>query len=84
MTNKKNLIKQIIYRSTHRGTKEMDILLGSFIKKNVDKLTDDELKEFSKLLTLDDSSLLKWYMKKDNGGTVPTTKVSKKLKKFKI
>ena len=32
MTNK-NLIKKIIYRSNHRGSKEMDILLGEFVKK---------------------------------------------------
>ena len=38
MINKKNLKKQIIYRSSHRGTKEMDLLLGSFVKKNIDKL----------------------------------------------
>ena len=35
MTNKDILKKQIIYRSTHRGTKEMDLLLGNFTKKNI-------------------------------------------------
>ena len=34
MTNKEILKKQIIYRSTHRGSKEMDILLGNFVKKH--------------------------------------------------
>ena len=33
MDNKKSIKKQIIYRSTHRGTKEMDLLLGEFVKK---------------------------------------------------
>ena len=37
MTNKKILKKQIIYRSTHRGSKEMDLLLGNFVKKYVDE-----------------------------------------------
>ena len=33
MANNEILKKQIIYRSTHRGTKEMDLLLGNFVKK---------------------------------------------------
>ena len=36
MINKEVLKKQIIYRSTHRGSKEMDILLGNFVKKYID------------------------------------------------
>ena len=40
MTNKDILKKKIIYRSTHRGTKEMDLLLGLFTKKNINTLND--------------------------------------------
>ena len=39
MTNKEILKKKIIYRSGHRGSKEMDLLLGNFVKKNIDKFT---------------------------------------------
>ena len=44
MTNKELLKKQIIYRSTHRGTKEMDLLLGNFVNKNIHQFNDIELK----------------------------------------
>ena len=50
MNNKKNLINQIIYRSTHRGTKEMDILLGNFVKKYINKFNDNELSDLDKIL----------------------------------
>ena len=43
MINEENLKKQIIYRSTHRGSKEMDILLGSFAKSKIKKLKEDDL-----------------------------------------
>ena len=43
MTNKEILKKQIIYRATHRGTKEMDILLGNFVKKYIEEFNDNEL-----------------------------------------
>ena len=49
MTNKENLKKQIIYRSTHRGTKEMDLLLGNFVRKNINNLNDLELKDLDNL-----------------------------------
>ena len=45
MQNNKNLKKQILYRSTHRGFKEMDLLLGKFVKKSIDKLSSNELKD---------------------------------------
>ena len=35
MTNKEILKRQIIYRATHRGTKEMDLILGDFVKRYV-------------------------------------------------
>ena len=35
MKNKKDLKNQILYRSMHRGTKEMDIILGNFVKKYI-------------------------------------------------
>ena len=35
--NTEDLKKKIIYRSTYRGTKEMDVLLGSFTKKYINR-----------------------------------------------
>ena len=40
-----NLKKRLIYRSQYRGTKEMDKLIGSFVKSNIDKLNIIQLKE---------------------------------------
>ena len=61
MINKEILKKQIIYRSTHRGSKEMDLLLGTFVKKNIDLFTDIELKDLENLLKTEDEILEKWY-----------------------
>ena len=36
--NVEQLKKKIIYRSNYRGTKEMDKLLGAFVKKYIDVL----------------------------------------------
>jgi len=84
MTNKEILKKQIIYRSMHRGTKEMDLLLGNFVKKYVDELNVTELKDLEKLLFIEDEILYKWYIKKNSDKLIPKTKVSILLKNFKL
>jgi|TARA_B110000438_G_C15752648_1_gene623671 antitoxin CptB len=82
--NKELLKKQIVYRSTHRGTKEMDILLGSFVKKYVEQFDVSELIELKKLLFIDDEVIYNWYIKKDLKSMIPDNNVSAKLKNFKL
>ena len=84
MPNKEILKKQIIYRSMRRGTKEMDLLLGNFVKKYIDKFSFDELEDLNKLLFIDDDLLYKWYFEKISNNTIPNTKVSAMLKNFKL
>ena len=82
--NKEILKKQIIYRSLHRGTKEMDLLLGNFVIKHVDEFNIDELKDLEKLLFIEDETIYKWYVKKVSDKIIPKTKVSIMLKNFKL
>ena len=84
MTNKEILKKQIIYRSTHRGSKEMDLLLGNFVKKYIEELNDVELNDLEKLLSLEDEILYKWYFEKNEHQEIPKTKVSALLQNFKL
>ena len=57
MINIDELKKKIIYRSNYRGTKEMDKLLGAFVKKYINDLSHDDLMKLEKLLNIDDSNL---------------------------
>ena len=84
MKNKKKLINQIIYRSTHRGTKEMDILLGSFVKRYINKFNDKELSDLVKILNYDDEILYKFYFNKNYNITIKGNKILEMLKKFKL
>jgi|TARA_B110000438_G_scaffold298002_1_gene345362 antitoxin CptB len=84
MTNKEILKKKIIYRSTHRGSKEMDLLLGSFTKNHINFFSDSELGDLNDLLEINDEILEKWYFKKNHEKLVPVNKVSLMLKKFKF
>ena len=84
MTNKEILKKQIIYRATHRGTKEMDILLGNFVKKYIEEFNDNELQDLEKLLFIEDEIIYNWYFKKNFNNNISSTKVSLMLKNFKL
>ncbi len=84
MKNNEILKRQIIYRSTHRGTREMDILLGNFVKKYIDEFNDSDLKDLRQLLFIEDELIYNWYFKKKSNTSVPNTKVSLMLKNFKL
>ena len=84
MANNEILKKQIIYRSKHRGTKEMDLLLGNFVKKHINELNSTELQDLAKLLFTEDEVIYKWYFEKNSDNTIPITKVSTMLKNFKL
>ena len=83
MTNKEVLKKQIIYRSTHRGFKEMDLLLGNFVKKYINNLEESDLEDLVKLLSVEDEIIYKWYLDKKISSSIKKTKVSMLLKNFK-
>ena len=84
MENKKKIVNKILYRATHRGTKEMDILLGNFVKKYINKLSDSELEDLNNILHIEDKILYQWYFEKINSETIPDNKISKMIKKFKF
>ena len=49
--------KRLIYRANHRGTKEMDILVGGFANAALGRLSAEELDQFERLLDVPDQDL---------------------------
>ncbi len=62
--DRKLLEKRLLYKSSNRGWKENDILLGSFAKQDISKLSDDQLKIFDVLLDESDVDIFNWINKK--------------------
>ena len=53
--------RKIIYRAEYRGIKEMDILLSSFVKTYINKLSLIDLKDLYSFLNLEDEAIFKFY-----------------------
>lgn len=56
--------RKILYHAWHRGTRELDLLLGRFADDAIGTLTDAELDEFEALLEVDDRELFSWILGK--------------------
>ena len=76
--------KKILYLSEHRGTKEMDLILSSFVKKYINLFDKRELVDLESLLNMEDEILYKWYLNQGEESLIPENNITKKLKKFKL
>tara|TARA_B100001248_G_C27227851_1_gene383351 strand:+ start:478 stop:735 length:258 start_codon:yes stop_codon:yes gene_type:complete len=77
------LKKKILYRSSYRGSKEMDILLGSFVKKYINELNFEQLLDLEKFLELDDEVILDYYNNNSNNKKVGKKFIHKIFSNFK-
>ena len=76
--------KKLIYRAGYRGTKEMDILLSTFVDKNIDLFNKQLLDELDKFLNFEDEVILNYYQYDIIKENIDKNEVSKMFKKFKL
>jgi len=80
--NIKDLKNKIIYRANYRGTKEMDKLLGSFTRKYIDQLNEEELEYLCDLLDCDDENLYKFNQGQNVTIEIKLNKVTEMFKNY--
>jgi antitoxin CptB len=52
--------RKLLFRSWHRGTREMDLIMGRFADATIEQLTEKEIGEFERLIGAPDPDLLAW------------------------
>ena len=52
--------RRLLYRSWHRGTREMDLIMGRFADARVGTLTDAELGDFERLSEEPEPDIYAW------------------------
>ena len=81
MNELESLKNKIKYRSSYRGTKEMDLLLSSFAAKNIDILSHEELKKLDDFMNCSDENISNFYL---NKSPIPNFDNKKILDLFKL
>ena len=54
--------RRILFRATHRGTHETDLLIGGFVAPRIAAFTPGELDSLEELMELPDVDLADWLM----------------------
>jgi len=76
--------KKLLFRCWHRGTREMDLIMGRFAENNIADLSDDELNQLEQLIDLPDPDL---YAAISGAGDIPAEfkgSVYKRMRDFKV
>ncbi|MET3896134.1 antitoxin CptB [Devosia sp. UYZn731] len=57
--------KMLRYRAWHRGTLEMDRVLGPFADAHINALSEPDLDRLESVMSEEDPALLKWVMRQE-------------------
>ncbi len=79
-----NFKKKLLYRASYRGTKEMDILLNTFVKNNINLFDINQLKDLENFLKFEDEIILNYYNFGKISENIDKNPISKIFKNFKI
>ena len=52
--------RRLLFRATHRGTKEADLMIGGFVSRHLATLSEAEMAEIESVLDLPDVDLSDW------------------------
>lgn len=54
--------RRLLFRATHRGTHETDLLVGGYVEGRIDRLTEAEMDALEEVLELPDTDLADWLI----------------------
>jgi antitoxin CptB len=52
--------KRLIFRSWHRGTREIDLLLGTFAEAHIPRFNEEQLAAYDRFLKNSDPDIFNW------------------------
>ena len=76
--------RKILFRAWHRGTREMDLLMGRFADAALAAMPDPELDEFERLIEVPDPDLFGWIMGEADAPSDYDTPMFRRLKAFNL
>ncbi len=76
--------KRLRFRSWHRGTRELDLMLGRFADLYIDDLTTQQLDRYEALIDQPDPDIYRWISGGEATPAAHDTDVMKMIKSFKV
>src|SRR6202011_641158 len=74
--------KRLLFRSWHRGTREMDLVLGRFADAEIASLGSSELDDYERLLEAQDRDVFRWLTGEAATPRLYETPVLRKIRAF--
>ncbi|KAA2236979.1 succinate dehydrogenase assembly factor 2 [Salinarimonas soli] len=74
--------RKVLFRSWHRGMREMDLLMGQFSDAEIGTMSDGDLDDFELLIEVPDRDLLAWLTDEAETPSNYDTAVFRRLKAF--
>ena len=60
-----NRRRRLLWRASHRGIREMDLILGGFAAARIDAMTPAELDQLEAVIDVPDRQLLAWATRQE-------------------
>ena len=76
--------RRLLFRAWHRGTREMDLLLGRFADACLDRLDGEALGQFEALIEVPDRDLFAWVTGREATPGNYDTPLFRELKSFHL
>lgn len=76
--------KRLRFRSWHRGTREMDLILGRFADAHMEAMTPEQLDRYAALLENSDPDIYDWLTDRAQPPPSAETDVLQLLRRFKV
>ncbi len=78
------LRKKLRFRAWHRGTKEADLIMGSFADMYLDQFDHDKLQQFETLLDAPDLDVYNWIARGERVPDIYRNDVIEMLREFDV
>jgi antitoxin CptB len=74
--------RRILFRSWHRGMREMDLILGRFADAEIASLCESELDDYERLLAAPDRDIFSWIVEEAIPPAAYDTPILRKIRSF--
>jgi antitoxin CptB len=76
--------RKLLFRSWHRGIREMDLIMGRFADAWIERLSAPELDEYEQLIQVPDPELYAWIAGQEAVPAAFDTDVLRRLRAFHL